>query len=405
MPNYIYKVRDAEGKFITGKISYADEEGLRQKLEDMGFFVISIFKEKKNALQEDVVGALIPIGIKEILTLTIQLANTIEAGVPLLTSLQTIVQETKHKKLSQVLEGIIRDLKSGSSLSEALSKYPKVFSPFYVNMVQLGENTGNLPQVLYRLAEYIKRQAEIRRKVISALIYPAIISVVAITLIVFILVKIMPQFIKIFKEENIVLPVQTQILLFLSNLFTRYWYILAGLVAGTFIGFRFLKASPFGRLLIDKAKLHLPLFGKLFSKVYMNRFIEALSVLYNSGLPIMRALRIVEDVIGNLVYSQRIRSFSSHVAKGGDISEFMKMLGFFTPDVLMMVKAGEESGTLGQSLEKVAQIYREEIDETIERTLSMFEPLLILVMGGIVGFMVTAILFPIFKLTQALSGG
>lgn len=404
MPIYQYKARDEEGRLITGRLEVDDPDALQVKLSNTGLFLVSYSEEKKGLLGSFSLD-IAPVSLKDRFLLSLQLADIVDAGVPLLTSIETLSKETKNRKLAQALGEVYQDLKSGAAFSEALSKHPQIFSKFYVSMVRLGESSGTLGEVLRKLAEYIRREDELRAKIISTITYPIILSLVAIGLMSYLLTHVIPQFIKIFEEERISLPLPTEILLKISNFFRDYFLIILGGIIGGIILLGIIYKTPWGRANIDRIKIKFPILGVLLQKIYINRFIESLAILYNSGLPILESLRVIEDVIQHTQISEAIRNLGYHLAKGGDLVENLKLTGFFPANILMMIKVGQEGGTLGKMLERVSEVYQREIGYFIERAVSLLEPLIILSMGVGIGFLAISILFPLFKLTKIAGMG
>lgn len=402
MPIYRYKARDEEGRSISGRLDVSGEEDLHNRLESSGFVLVKFSPERKNVLNEDIAKKFLPVTLRDIYTLTLQLGNTVGSGVPLLASLHSIATGCKNKKLADVLEMVIKDLESGSSFSEALSKHPGVFSRFYTSMVELGESSGALPKILFSLAEYIKKEMEIRRRILSAISYPAVLAVVGTGLVSYILVSIMPQFIDIFKEEGAALPLPTLILLGLSNLLTRYWYLLVGAIAAILVSFRLFVLSGYGRLTVDRLKLRIPVIGAVVKKICAKRFIDGLYLLYTSGLPILKALNIVKSILRNRHIEAIVDALWIHISAGKDLASYLALTDFFPPDILAMIKSGEESGTLQKMLDKASNIYHDEVNYSIEGLISAFEIGIILAIGIGVGFVAMAILFPIFGLSRAV---
>jgi len=402
MPIYQYKARDEEGRLISGRMDASGEKELEKRLEDSGFFLVKFSLEKGNLLSEDIVKKFLPITLRHLYALTLQLANTISAGVPLLASLCSIAEGCKNKKLETVLEKVTEDLRSGSSLSEALGKHPDVFSKFYTSMVGIGEASGTLPKILYGLAEYIKKEMEIKRRVISAIIYPVVLTLIGTGLVVYVLVYIIPQFIEIFSEQKIPLPLPTLILVTLSNFLVKYWSGLLLVLAGALVIFRLFVLSDYTRLVIDRLKLRIPVFGKVIKKICAKRFIDGLYLLYTSGLPILEALNIVKSILRNRYLEKIIGSLWVHISVGKDLSSYLSLTEFFPPDIVAMIRSGEESGTLEKMLEKASVIYQDEVNYALEGLISAFEIGIILVMGVGVGFVAMAILFPMFRLSRAV---
>jgi len=332
----------------------------------------------------------------------VQLANTLDAGVPLLDSLRSIIEGCSSKKLAEALRSIVNDLESGKNFTDSLSAHTNIFSNFYIRMVELGETTGTLPKVFFGLADYIKREMEIKRRVILAMIYPAILSLVGVFLVGHILVNIMPQFIEVFIQENIEFPIQTKILIGLSNFIINYWYLMLMIVAGIILSFLTLAKSERGRLAIDRGILKIPIASGFIKKICSTRFLDGLYLLYTSGLPILKALGIVKAIVHNKHLEQIIDSLGLHVSEGKSLAGYLIRTDFFSPDIIAMIKTGEESGTLEVMLEKASAISHDEIDYAVEGLVSLIEIGIILLMGVGVLFVAMAMIFPMYKLSGAV---
>lgn len=389
---------------ISGRMDVAGEKELQNRLEGGGFVLVKFSLEKKNLLNEDIAKEFLPVTLRDLYTLTLQLANTVSTGVPLLASLSSIAEGCKSKKLTALLRVVIDDLESGSSFSEALSRHHRVFSKFYTSMVELGETSGTLPEILVGLAEYIKKELEIRRRITSALSYPVVLTLIGTSLVAYILTYIMPKFIEIFTEEGVSLPVPTLILLALSNFLVKYWHLLLVILVGIVVTFRLLLRSDYVRLAVDSFKLRIPVVGELIKKIYAKRFMDGLYLLYTSGLPILAALNVVKSILRNRRLEKMIDALRVHISAGKDLSSYLRLTDFFSPDILAMVKSGEESGTLPKMLEKTSDIYGDEVNYSIEGLISAFEIGVILAMGAGVSFVAMAILFPIFRLSRGMVG-
>lgn len=404
MSIYQYKARDEEGRLISGRMDVAGEKELEKRLKNSGFFLVKFSLEKRSLLSKNIVREFLPVTLRDLYALTLQLANTISTGVPLLVSLCSIAEGCKNKKLETVLEKVTEDLRSGSPLSEALGKHPYVFSKFYTNMVKLGEASGTLPKILYGLAEYIKKEMEIKRRIVYAITYPVVLASIGTGLVIYVLTYIIPQFIQIFSEQKIPLPLPTLILLILSNLLVKYWYLFLLVLAGLVVSFRLFVLSDYTRLVIDRLKLRIPVIGEVLRKICAKRFIDGLYLLYTSGLPILEALNIVKSILRNRHFEKIIDILWAHISQGEDLTSYLGLNELFPPDIVAMIRSGEESGTLQKMLEKISLIYQDEVNYSIEGLISAFEIGVILVMGIGVGFVAMAILFPMFKLSQGIMG-
>lgn len=404
MPTFFYKARDDEGRSISGKVDVLGEDELRKRLESSGFFLVSFKRARQNLFTDDLAIKFQKVSLKDLYSFTIQLNNTVGTGVPLLTSLKTIIEGSKNKKLVRIMDEVINDLKGGSSLSKALAKHPKVFTEFYVSMVELGESSGKLAQTIGSLAQYIKKDIEIKNRISAAMTYPMCVAVIGAGLIGYILGYIMPQFVEIFSKEKVSLPLPTIILLTLSKLITGYWWLVLILIISSIIGFRYFAHTDFGRLFMDRLKLRLPIVGSVTRKICAKRFIDGLHLLYVSGFPLLGALNIVKSMLDNKHLEKTIDALWVHISTGKDFSSYLWLGDFFPADVVAMIRSGEESGTLAIMLEKISEIFHDEVNHSIDGLISAFEIGIIVAMGAVVGFAAMAILFPIFSLSRIAGG-
>jgi type II secretory pathway component PulF len=322
--------------------------------------------------------------------------------MPVLKSLEVISEDIKSPKLKEALKQMVDDLRAGSSFSEAFAKHPKIFNDFFVNMIAAGEASGQLIDVLRRIAHYLEREAEFRQKIIAALIYPCILIVVSAAVVTYLMMFVMPQFVEVFKKSQAALPVPTRMLVALSDALKAYWpYLLGGGICGL-VSFRMYVATKAGRLRLDKSKLHMPLLKTLFRKIYITNFLRTLATLYASGIPITGALKVAQGTVGNAIYAQAVEKLTEQVKEGQGIAEPLRISGLFPPEVLMMVSAGEESGRLSEMLEKNVELYEKDIDYELKSITAMVEPTIIVVMAIMVGFIALSILFPIFRLSRVV---
>lgn len=279
MPSFKYKARDDDGHQISGKVEVANEEELRRRIESSGFFLVECAQERGGLLGGDLFQKFQKVGIKDLYKFTVQLHNTVGTGVPLLTSLQTIILGSQNKKMVRVINEVIDDLREGSSLSKAFKKHPKVFSDFYVSMVELGESSGKLAETIGSLATYIKRDMEIKQRIGAAMAYPVCVAVLGSGIVTYILVCILPQFIDVFAKEKAALPLPTMLLIGLSNAVTHYWYVLIIVIISAIISFRFLLKTEMGHLFFDRLALRAPVIGSVIKKICAKRFIDGLYLL------------------------------------------------------------------------------------------------------------------------------
>jgi len=426
MAVFQYSALDAGGKSLNGTIEASHAQEALAKLKGMGYFVTKVeparvekekpaaggkpaAKVKKAAGGGGLNLSLGPTAIKskELTIITRQMATLIGAGLPLLRSLR-VLKEQRRGGAAIVLGKVADDIESGALFSEALAKHPRSFPRIYVAMVRAGEAGGALEVVLSRLADFMEKEAKLKGKIKSAMAYPAVICVVAIGILTFIMLKIVPTFINIFAEmEAGELPAATQLLIKISNLMTqRFYLIIAGVIALVIV-FKILCKIKFTRYWIDMAKMRVPVFGPVVAKTIIARFSRTLATLITSGVPILTSLQIVRDTVGNDVIARAINEIRNRVREGEGISGPMNRTGTFPAMVTNMIAVGEETGAIDAMLEKVADAYEAEVDAAVAAMTSMLEPIMIVFLGGIVGFIVIALFLPLIKLAMGLteSGG
>jgi len=403
MPTFTYKARDDEGRLITGKMDIGSLEALQARLENCGFFLVETVTQRKSLFEEDIFKKFVPVTDKNLYALTLQIGNTVSSGVPLLTSVQSIIDATKNSKLKSVLESVRDDISGGLALSQAMRKHPRIFSQFYTGMVELGESSGKLTKTVYALAEYIKKDMEIKNKILAAISYPAVIFVLGVGIVTYLLIFVMPQFIQIFEEQKVSLPLPTQLLLITSKIVTNFWYIILAVVIAIILGYKMFTRIGYGKLIVDQLKLKIPIIGQVVKKVSVKSFIDGLYLLYSSGLPIISALNIVRSLVRNQHISNIVLALSMHMSTGKDLTTYLSLTDLFPADVLSMIKSAEESGTLENTLTKISEIYNDEVNNSIAGLIQAFEIGVILCMGLGVGFVALSVLLPIFRMGQTIT--
>ena len=342
---------------------------------------------------------------RDICMLARQLATLIRAGMPLVPALSALVEQSRgvqaqDNALAEVVEQVAKDVNSGSTLADALSKHPKVFSNLFVNMVAAGETSGALEEVLFRLAEILEKRVNLAAKVKSAIAYPLMMVVVAVAVVTFLMSVVVPSITDIFIEMNRTLPWPTIMLISISDFMRTYWTLIAATVCLVFFGAVAAYRTEKGRLYVDRTKLKLPLFGDLFLKLEVARLSRTLGILLVSGIPILSALDIAKQVIQNRVIAGALDSVKDLVSKGDAIANAIRKTGLFPPIVHHIITTGQASGNLEEGLINIADMYEDEVELTTKTLTSLLEPLILLFMGAVVGFIVLAILLPIFDINQ-----
>lgn len=408
MPNFTYRGINTQGKGASGVIDAESEKAARLKLRKLGIFPTEVRAEGSRAkgggirLGGDVdFGKYFQrIGGKDVAVMTRQMSTLIGAHIPIVDTLSALIEQTQNPKLKNVLASVKEQVVQGGRLSDALSAHPKVFSNIYIAMIGAGEAAGALETVLQRLADLTEKQAALKGKILGALMYPMIMGFVGIALMGFLLVYVVPKVTKIFEDVKATLPLPTKILIGLSHALADYWYIflLLAVLAGYLIR-RYLK-TPKGRAFFDRATLRLPIFGNLFRLVAVSRFARTLATMIGSGVQLLKAMDIVKNVVQNTYLIQAIETSRNSVREGEGIGETLKRSGQFPPLVTHMISIGEKTGELEKMLERVADSYDAQVDNMVGTMTTLLEPIMILMMGGIVAFIVMSILLPILQLNQ-----
>jgi type IV pilus assembly protein PilC len=410
MPKFSYTAIDARGKQANGMVDAKDKSDAISQIHQLGFYPQRL-DETKDA--EVAVGSSEPKAKKKsgkvktkILTVfTRQLATLIDAGLPLLRSLNTLAKQERNPVMRSTMSHIAASVESGSTFSEALAQHPGIFNKLYVNMVKAGELGGVLEIVLTRLAEFQEKSQRIKGKVVSAMVYPIVVLCIAMIILTFLLIFIVPKFQKIFEDAlpGQQLPGITLFVIGLSNIFVSQWYVVLGVIAGIVIGFKVFSSSASGSIILDRLFLRLPIFGDLLSKTAISRFSRTLGTLISSGVPILQALNITRDTAGNHVVATAINKIHDSVKEGESVVGPMESSGVFPPMVTSMVQVGEETGQLPDMLVKVADVYEGEVDNVVTSLTSILEPIMIVVLAVIVGVIVVALFMPMVKLITGIS--
>jgi len=401
MPTYRYEASGAGGKVTAGHIQAADLKAASEQLRARNEYILSL-TPVESVGRKGKVNFSINFGpsAKDIQNFTSQLAVMIRAGISIRSAIEGIADQVQNPKFRAMLMQMKKDVESGKQFSEALLRFPKVFSPLYINMVKASELSGGFSRMLDRVAGYLAQQIETRSMVVGAMIYPAIIGIMASGTTLFLLAFVLPRFMVLFQGKEDALPAPTKFLLFLSGFLRGYWYILLFAAAAAVWGFFLMLKTDWGRMWFDKMKLTVPLFKKMFRALYISRSLHTMGQLVNAGVPILDTLAITADISGNTLYRRMWRAVFSAVKQGKKISMPLNKSPLLPRSVVQMIGAGEESGKLGEVLDQVSEFYAKELKSVIKSVTAMIEPLMIVLMGGIVGFIAMSIILPIFKLSQ-----
>ncbi|MFI5322312.1 MAG: type II secretion system inner membrane protein GspF [Thermodesulfobacteriota bacterium] len=401
MPVYKYKAIDESGRTIQGVIDAESPRGATDKLKHQGVFLSSL-----NEVREGTSKSFIPfrrVKISELAITTRQFSTLISAGLPLEASLTALSEQTEDARLGQILTQVKDRVSEGSSLANALSEHKNVFSELYINIVRAGEASGTLDIVLLRLADFLEKQAALTSKVQSALIYPIFMFFIGGGVLFFTMTYVIPRIAKIFQDSQKALPVMTVILINVSSFISHnFLLLLVAIPLLVFAAHRFNKTEK-GKMFFDRLSLKLPIFGKLTSMVVISRFTRTLGTLLASGIPLLDALKIGEAVLGNQVYGKTLEEVRTNVREGASLAKPLRDSGVFPPLVTRMIAIGEQTGEMEEMLTKVADIYDQQVETMVSTLTSLLEPVMILIIGAVMGFIVFAVLLPIFNLTSTIS--
>ena len=409
MPQYRYQSRSASGRVQNGVMTAQDAATAASMLRSQNHHVLQL--SPSLASRTEVSSMLKKLNYssgptqKDILDFTTQLAVMIRAGISIRNALDGIADQVQNQNFKKTLGQIKADIEAGKQFSEAISRHPKLFGPLYVNMVRASEMSGSFARMLDRIAAYLAQEIETRRMVVGASIYPGVIATMAIGVTVFLLTFVLPKFATVFKGKEAALPGPTKFLMGLSNFTVDYWWVMLAVAMAVIIGFLAFIRTELGGFWWDKFKLTAPLMKRMFRALYISRSLHTMGELLNAGVPMLDTLSITADVSGNRLYHRMWRAVHSSVKQGKKIQTTLGRSNLLPRSVVQMISAGEESGKLGEVLDEISTYYNKLLRDAIKSVTSMIEPLMIVLMGSIVGFIAMAIILPIFKMSSLVSGG
>ena len=402
MSTFAYKVRDRSGKIFTGNMEGENRGSVVSRLREMDYFITSVSEKRGNILFSNQINLFQSIKLRDLTIFYRQFSTMVNAGLTLVNSLDILIEQVENKALSNVITLIKSDVEAGSTLADAMAKHPQAFTELYISMVRAGEIGGVLDEILNKIADLMEKEYALRQKVRSAMAYPVFITGAAILMGIFMLTFILPQFVGVFAQFGGKLPFLTQILVTATYLFNSYWYIIFVVIAGLVAAFLAYIKTPNGKLNFDKFKLNAPIFGEINRKSAVARFTRILGTLIKSGVPILEALSVSSNAIGNLVISSAVLGAKTKIKEGQSISGPLAASGVFPPMVTQMIMVGEESGELEEMLVNVAKFYDEEVDRTVEKLTAIIEPVMMLGIALVVGVMVIAMYLPIFNMVNLI---
>ncbi|HOX56026.1 MAG TPA: type II secretion system F family protein [Candidatus Paceibacterota bacterium] len=400
MASFVYVARETvSGREIHSSVNAATEQAAIAALLNRNMLVLSI-QEKVGRQGKNSGGR---VALADLVIFTRQLATMVDAGLAMVQSLQALGEQTTNKVMRDVIHDVCARVESGDSFSEALQKHPKTFSRLYTCMVAAGEKGGLLAEILARLATYLESTARLRKKVKSAMMYPAVVTVVAILITIFLLVRVVPVFGEIFASFNATLPAPTQYLINLSEFVKKYLWLLLLVAGGAGYGWWYFIKTPTGRMFWDSRRIKLPIFGSLAHKICLARFSRTLASLIRSGVPILDVLQIVSQTVGNMVMEKAIKTAAVDIEQGEGIAAALSKHPVFPSMIVRMVTAGEQTGKIDNMLERIADFLDDEISTTLAGLTALIEPILIVFLGVVVGGIVICMFLPIFKLPEIVS--
>ncbi len=412
MPTYKFEALDTSGQEVKDSVEAGNEEEASQKIKAMGYFVTKLTAaaqkarkkgKKKGGGKSRKTFVLGGVSQKMLCIFTRQFSTLQDAGLPVLRSLRILEKQMKPSALKNALIDVVDDVESGSTLSESLGRHPKAFDRLYVNMVKAGEAGGALEVILQRLAEFKEKSQSLKRKIVGAMVYPGVVISVAVGILTFIMVSIIPKFKKIFEEFGLSLPTATKILIDVSDWVASYWYVIPLFPLGIYLLLKLIRMTRAGNYALDRVTLWIPIVGSLAEKTIVARTMRTLGTLISSGVPILEALAIVKDTANNIVFERMFQRVLESIREGDTIADPLRESRLVDDMVVNMVEVGEETGDLDTMLYKVADFYDEEVDTLVKSLISLLEPIMIVFLGGIIGAIVISLFLPLIKLLEGLS--
>lgn len=400
MRRFNYKAKEKRSnKIVKGNIQAENEQAAGRLLVDQGFIPESIVEEGA-----DLSSLVNRVTTKDRIMFTRQLATLIGAGLPLATSLRTVAEQTQSKRMKSIIEEILANVESGKTLYDSFSQYPDIFNGIYLALIKAGETSGTLDLALQRLANQEEKDAAMISKIRGALVYPGIILVVIIAVLAFMMIMVVPQVKGLYEDMGKELPGLTQALVGLSDFFGEFWWLVALVLLGV-VGFCWyaVKKTPSGRKVMDSFKIHVPLFGGLFRKLYVSRFARTAEMMLSTGVPMLDSIKIAIDSTSNVVVEEEYSKSLEIIQGGKPLSEALKDRNYMLPLVPQMASIGEESGKIDEMLGKAASVYETELDEQINNISTMIEPILMVIMAALIGVVIGGTLLPIYSLVNSVA--
>ena len=396
--SYAYKAKDRTGQIVSGNIDGDSTTAVVGKLRQMGYTVLNINEKAAAKSAGGMVLFKKKVKVKDIAIFSRQFATMINAGLSLTKSLNILSEQTENPSLAELIGQIQKDVEAGQTLSDAIARQSKVFSPLFINMVKAGETGGVLDEVLLRVADHFEKDMALKAKVKAAMTYPLVMFVMSMLIVFAMITFIVPVFVGMFSQLGGQLPLPTQVLVFMSNGVRNYWYVLLIGVVGLRFAIKYYKKTPQGKLFFDRLKLRLPVFGMMNTKLAIARFTRTFGTLVSSGVPILQALEIVSETSNNEIISRAVRNTRASIKEGETIAKPLADSPIFPPMVVQMISVGEETGALDSMLTKIADFYDDEVAAMVESLTALIEPLMIAVMGVVIGGIIVSLYMPMFQI-------
>ncbi|MDP3964768.1 MAG: type II secretion system F family protein [bacterium] len=402
MAIFDYKAKDQDGSSINGVIEAPTENVAAELLEDRHYIILSLTQRKKATLFQGSIGFLNRVPMREVVIFSRQLAVMISTAVPIVQALRILVKQTQTVAFKIIISEIADEVDGGAKLSSALSRYPQVFSQFFIHMIRSGETTGKLDETLNYLADQMEKDYDLRSRIRGAMIYPVFILTALVGVGIVMMIFVIPQLTAVLEESGAELPWTTRALIKASDFFQTDWWVLILVLIGIIVAYRLVLRSESGRRQVDTIKLRLPVFGNLFQKIYLTRLARSIATLIAGGIPLTRTLEIVADIVGNTVYKELTIATIDVIEDGNSIATLFAQSKEVPAMLTQMMAVGEQTGKLDMILERLADFYSKEVESLIHNLVTLLEPMVMLLLGVAVAIMITAILLPMYQLSTAI---
>ena len=402
MAKFLYKTKDMAGRVSVGELEAGSRQSAADALKKEGIFIVSLKEEKETKSWFPLGGIFHRIPLKEKVFFVQQLAIMIRSGFPMVKALKTIQAQSPNKEIKNVLDDVIEEVEGGIPLSQALTKHTNLLPPIYIKVIASGEKSGKLDRVLERLARDLEANYDLIAKIRGALYYPIFITVALIGVVILVLVTVIPQLESLFKDVQVSLPITTRILLAVSKFFQHYWWLVLILILLLIVLIPLWARTKNGREVFDRVKIKIPVYGFIQRKIYLTRFIRTMRILLASGIPVLEVFRTLEEVVNNVLYQREIRAAAQKIENGYSIARAMTGSKQFPPYIIELIAVGEESGDLDYVLGNLGRFLEKDVKNTTKSMTALIEPILIVIIGAGVGFVVASVIMPIYGLVQVI---